>query len=124
MRGLIESARGFSRATSGSGNECCSRFLPRALDKAEYLDENSPPVIRRSSIMRIRWFIALAALVAAMLPAVQAQVQTAQKNPRAEWPMYNRDLGGTRFSPLVQINVRNVGRLTRAWTYKVGKVKA
>src|SRR5438876_2782575 len=55
---------------------------------------------------------------------VMLMQQTAPKNPAAEWPMYNRDLGGTRFSPLNQVNARNVGRLTRAWTYKVGKVKA
>jgi quinoprotein glucose dehydrogenase len=71
-----------------------------------------------------RWFVALAALSAALLPAIHAQAPTPQKNAAAEWPMYNRDLGGTRFSPLTQINSRNVGRLTRAWTYKVGKVKA
>ena len=71
-----------------------------------------------------RWFVVCIALAAAVLPALQAQVQTAQKNAAAEWPMYNRDLGGTRFSPLTQINAKNVGRLTRAWTYKVGKVKA
>ena len=46
------------------------------------------------------------------------------QNPGAEWPMYNRDLAATRFSPLTQINTRNVGRLTRAWTYKIGKVRA
>lgn len=44
--------------------------------------------------------------------------------PAAEWPMYNRDLSATRYSPLTQINTRNVTRLTQAWTYKVGTVKA
>ncbi len=30
-----------------------------------------------------------------------AQAQTRQTQPdAADWPMYNRDLGGTRFSPL------------------------
>lgn len=71
--------------------------------------------------MRIRGIIVLAAIAAAVLPAVQAQVATVQKNPAADWPMYNRDLGSTRFSPLNQINTRNVARLTQAWSYKVGK---
>src|SRR5262245_46653442 len=71
---------------------------------------------KRKGFMRLRWFIGFAALAAA--------AQTSQKNPAADWPMYNRDLAGTRFSPLNQINTRNVSRLTRAWTYKVGKVKA
>src|SRR5215470_10995902 len=66
--------------------------------------------------MRLRWLISFAALA--------ALAQTPQKNPVADWPMYNRDLAGTRFSPLNQINTRNVARLAQAWTYKVGKVKA
>src|SRR5262245_62747625 len=70
----------------------------------------------RKGFMRLRWFIGFAALAAA--------AQAPQRNPAADWPMYNRDLAGTRFSPLNQVNTRNVGRLTRAWTYKVGKVKA
>ena len=31
----------------------------------------------------------------------------------ADWPMYNRDLAGTRYSPLAQINTKNVAKLTR-----------
>ncbi len=38
----------------------------------------------------------------------------------ADWPMYNRDLAGTRYSPLAQINSRNVGKLVRVWSYKLG----
>ena len=38
----------------------------------------------------------------------------------ADWPMYNRDLAGTRYSPLTQINVGNVAKLTQAWTYRTG----
>src|SRR5262249_37917527 len=51
---------------------------------------------KRKGFMRLRWFIGFAALAAA--------AQTSQKNPAADWPMYNRDLAGTRFSPLNQIN--------------------
>src|SRR2546422_6087313 len=71
--------------------------------------------------MRVRWVILVAA--ALMLPALQAQVSKVQREA-AEWPMYNRDLAATRFSPLTQITTRNVARLTRAWTYKIGKVRA
>jgi quinoprotein glucose dehydrogenase len=35
--------------------------------------------------------------------------------------MYNRDLAGTRYSPLTQINPSNVGRLTRAWSFAIGR---
>jgi quinoprotein glucose dehydrogenase len=63
-------------------------------------------------------------VAAAALPLVYAQKGVTQKTvPKAagEWPMYNRDLGATRYSPLTQINTRNVSRLTKAWSYKLGK---
>lgn len=34
-----------------------------------------------------------------------------------DWPMYGHDAASTRFSPLTQISVENVGKLQRAWTY-------
>src|SRR5262249_39915015 len=41
-----------------------------------------------------------------------------QRNPDADWPTYNRDLAGTRYSPLAQINTKNVANLKPAWSYK------
>ncbi len=38
------------------------------------------------------------------------------------WRHYGHDAGGTRFSPLSQINRSNVGKLTVAWTYRTGEV--
>lgn len=35
--------------------------------------------------------------------------------------MYNRDLAGTRHSPLTQINTTNVATLAEVWSYKIGK---
>ena len=43
--------------------------------------------------------------------------QTAQE----DWPVYGRDPGGARHSPLTQINTTNVSRLQRAWTYHTGE---
>jgi quinoprotein glucose dehydrogenase len=40
----------------------------------------------------------------------------------AEWPYYGGDPGGTRYSPLSQINRSNVARLKRAWVYHTGEV--
>src|ERR1700686_3951237 len=60
----------------------------------------------------------------ALLLAGLATALACAQSPPSEWPMYNRDLAGTRFSPLTQINTRNAPRVVRAWTYKVGKVKA
>lgn len=63
--------------------------------------------------MRSGWLTA----VCLMLPALLAQTGKAQSG--ADWPMYNRDLMGTRYSPLTQINTGNVARLTTAWTYRL-----
>jgi glucose dehydrogenase len=50
-----------------------------------------------------------------LLPTVLSQAATPQKD--ADWPMFNRDLAGTRYSPLTQINTANVGALAKVWTY-------
>ena len=39
-----------------------------------------------------------------------------------EWRFYGGDPGGTRSSPLKQINRQNVKNLKRAWTYHMGEV--
>lgn len=70
--------------------------------------------------MRIRYAVVLAAT--AMLAVLQGQVpapQQAGSGNNADWPMYNRDLAGTRFSPLSQIDAANVSRLTKAWSYQL-----
>ncbi len=44
----------------------------------------------------------------------------------SDWPAYGRDAGGSRYSPLDQINRGNVSKLKIAWTYHTGaaEVKA
>ena len=39
-----------------------------------------------------------------------------------EWAHYGNTLGGTRFSPLSQIDQGNVARLAPAWTYRTGVI--
>jgi quinoprotein glucose dehydrogenase len=39
-----------------------------------------------------------------------------------EGPAYGRDAGGTRYSPLTQINKQIVTRLQMAWTYHTGDI--
>ncbi len=41
-----------------------------------------------------------------------------------DWPTYGRDLAGTRYSPLKQINSGNVSKLVRAWTYHMSAESA
>jgi glucose dehydrogenase len=40
---------------------------------------------------------------------------------KGDWPEYGRDPGGSRYSPLTQINTGNIDRLDRAWTYHTGE---
>src|SRR6185436_14038173 len=71
--------------------------------------------------MRIpRFFFLIAAGVFLLLLAIGVSAQkTNGRSPDADWPMFNRDLAGTRFSPLTQINTANVTNLTQAWAYKL-----
>src|SRR5215467_7038218 len=67
---------------------------------------------------RVVFLVAAAALL--LLPATRGTAQkTAGRSPDADWPMFNRDLAGTRFSPLTQINTTNVTKLTQVWSYKL-----
>jgi quinoprotein glucose dehydrogenase len=58
--------------------------------------------------------------------AQQSNAQKKQK-PRPQssaaahgWPAYGRDAGGSRYSPLAEINRENVNNLKIAWTYRTG----
>ena len=72
--------------------------------------------------MRLRTAIlltAMAAVGAVVVGIAGMAQQTARRNPDADWPTYNRDLAGTRYSPLTQINTENVAKLTQAWSYRL-----
>jgi quinoprotein glucose dehydrogenase len=66
----------------------------------------------------------------AILPAGLAIFATcigaggAQRLPDGDWPVYGRDAGGARFSPLTQITRENVGRVAVAWRYRTGETDA
>lgn len=45
---------------------------------------------------------------------------TAEFTHGEDWPSYNRNLAGTRFSPLRQISPTNVDELRQAWSYPLG----
>src|SRR5689334_18892674 len=68
-------------------------------------------------------------LITIMLATMCAQVLYSQSASKAtvidankEWSCYGHDAGGTRFSPLKQINDKNVKSLTLAWTYRTGEL--
>ncbi|HST21759.1 MAG TPA: PQQ-binding-like beta-propeller repeat protein, partial [Blastocatellia bacterium] len=55
---------------------------------------------------------------------VNASVKTiAVSKTDGDWPAYGRDGGGTRYSPLGQINRDNVKNLKVAWEYRTGAAK-
>src|SRR6516164_1981291 len=57
----------------------------------------------------------------AILIVIFAQALLAQggKTAPGDWPMFNRDLASTRFSPLTQIDMNNVNKLQQAWSYRL-----
>jgi quinoprotein glucose dehydrogenase len=57
-----------------------------------------------------------------ILAAVAVAGSTAgSQGARQEWPVYGADAGASRYSPLTDINRRNVGSLQVAWTWKPGE---
>ncbi len=45
---------------------------------------------------------------------------TGVANTQGDWPSYGNTLGGTRYSPLDEINTANVANLELAWSYRTG----
>ena len=54
--------------------------------------------------------------VGLVVPGLFAQ---SNKTPPGDWPMFNRDLASTRYSPLTQITPANVAKLTQVWSYRL-----
>lgn len=65
-------------------------------------------------MVRITCSIALVTVLGAALTAAESGSTT-----DGEWRHYGNDLGGTRYSPLAQLNAENVSGLKRVWTYRV-----
>ncbi len=61
--------------------------------------------------------MAVAAVALSQHDRVLSQSKPAVPAPSQEWPTYNHDPGGARFSPLTQISPANVGQLEVAWVY-------
>ncbi|GAA0270760.1 glucose/quinate/shikimate family membrane-bound PQQ-dependent dehydrogenase [Alteraurantiacibacter aestuarii] len=66
----------------------------------------------------MRAYLLLAACAALLTPVLPAQANDAEAAP-GNWVRYARDASGTRFSPLDQINVANVGDLQQAWSVRL-----
>jgi quinoprotein glucose dehydrogenase len=53
-------------------------------------------------------------------PEVAGAVPSFEYLRGSDWPSYNRDLAGTRYSPLRQVSTTNVDELRQAWSYPLG----
>ena len=71
--------------------------------------------------MRVQNAILVGALIvgAAAVTIPGMVQQSATRSPEADWPTYNRDLAGTRYSPLTQITPTNVSQLKQVWAYRL-----
>ena len=62
----------------------------------------------------------LVVAAAALILGVMLAAQTNQSRPASgDWPMYSLNHAGSRFSPLTDINARNVARLAQAWSVRL-----
>jgi quinoprotein glucose dehydrogenase len=61
-------------------------------------------------------------LMCASIPGARAQSSHPPGASTDDWPYYGHDAGGTRYSPLTQINRENVASLKVAWTFHVGDI--
>ena len=52
----------------------------------------------------------------------QAHPENAQAHPEIDWSSYGNDPGGMRYSPLSQINRRNVSKLRVSWAFHTGDI--
>ena len=79
--------------------------------------------------MLLRLLHMLAVIVVLFSGWSQAKVKPQSKSVRShrtyqatDWPAYGHDAGGSRYSPLSQINRNNVNKLRAVWTYRTGDV--
>ncbi|OLD13888.1 MAG: hypothetical protein AUJ01_14705 [Acidobacteria bacterium 13_1_40CM_3_65_5] len=65
--------------------------------------------------MLMRWSVSVVILV---LIAQSGRTQpSSTEKPGTDWPMYRHDLAGSGYSPLAQIDTKNVAKLIQVWTY-------
>ena len=72
--------------------------------------------------MRIGALALVSLLLAGCMPGPQrGVVARGDAGSRGEWPSYGNDAGGSRSSPLTEIDRSNVARLFVAWIYRTGE---
>ncbi|HJQ19191.1 MAG TPA: pyrroloquinoline quinone-dependent dehydrogenase [Gemmatimonadaceae bacterium] len=61
-------------------------------------------------------------VLAGVVLSVLATTALDAQQPAADWRVYGRDAGGSRYSPLTQITRTNVRQLVPAWTFHTGEL--
>jgi glucose dehydrogenase len=74
-------------------------------------------VRRQDGKLTLRVSCVLQAKLSALLIASGLVGATLNAQDPSDWPAYGRDPGGGKYSPLDQINTKNVAKLAPAWTY-------
>lgn len=70
--------------------------------------------------MRRTWTVGFLGGCALIVLVGQAgRTQQSSPQPGTDWPMYRHDYAGTGYSPLSQINTKNVSSLREVWSYRV-----
>src|SRR5882672_4020997 len=62
--------------------------------------------------------LSVVAVLGWIIVSASAQGSGQPSTTNGEWPTYNADLKGTRYSPLDQINASNFSKLEVAWRFK------
>ena len=74
-----------------------------------------------ATLLRSR--LVAAALLVAIAPGFFAEAAPpGETGAIAEWPSYGGDPGGSRYTPIGDINAENLSQLEIAWTYRTGDV--
>ena len=76
---------------------------------------------RKADMTRCTWTKSVAggAVFTILLVQSAGTQQQGTEKIGGDWPMYRHDLAGTGYSPLVQVNTRNVATLAQVWTYRL-----
>ncbi len=78
---------------------------------------------RINSHYRLRLCCVIGVCLAVNLEVASTFSKTSDNKPESEWPAYGRDGGGSRYSPLTEINRDNVKNLKIVWTYRTGAME-
>src|SRR5205809_675786 len=85
-------------------------------DRSAHPRPADPARRRQALISRIGSLALVMLLLVGCLPGLRGDAISS-----GEWPNYGNDAGGSRYSPLTQIDRGNVARLRVAWTYRTGE---